>query len=202
MPKGKYIPLTIDQERIIKEKYLDVPVKTLADEIGTTYGVIMRRLKKWGLEIPKEVIERRKRDSRFRKGQKAHNKGKKQTDYMCKEAIERTKNTRFKKGFEPHNTKYNGHERISKDGYVEVRMSKGNYKLKHRVEWEKRNGPIPKGMILVSKDGNKTNTDPGNWKPMTRQEAMLYNSRHKFPKEVVPTMHLINNLKKAINNEQ
>src|SRR4051812_31988258 len=34
--------------------------------------------------------------------------------------------TQFKKGQLPHNTKYLGHERISKDGYVEISIDETN----------------------------------------------------------------------------
>jgi hypothetical protein len=40
----------------------------------------------------------------FKKGHVPVNKGKKQTEFMTREAIERTKNTRFKKGHLPHNS--------------------------------------------------------------------------------------------------
>ncbi|KOY84265.1 hypothetical protein AD998_21925, partial [bacterium 336/3] len=90
----------------------------------------------------------------FKKGNIPKNKGLKQVDYMTPEAIEKTKATRFKKGNEPHNTNYNGHERISKDGYVEVRITKGKYVLKHRLVWQQANGPIPKNHIIVFKDGD------------------------------------------------
>ena len=127
MPKGHFIPLTSDQEQMIKDKYLVTSIKTLANEIGTTYGVIMRRLKKWELEIPKEVIDRNKNFSYYQKGRPPKNKGKKQTEYMSQEAMERTRGSRFKKGNVPHNTNYDGHERITKDGYIEIRIIKGKY---------------------------------------------------------------------------
>lgn len=87
--------------------------------------------------------------------------------------------TQFKKGQIPHNTKHAGHERVSKDGYVEISIEETNphtgyerrYVLKHKHLWEQKNGGVPKGMCLKSKDGNKQNTDPDNWEPIPR--AML-----------------------------
>ncbi|WP_316978020.1 HNH endonuclease signature motif containing protein [Shumkonia mesophila] len=87
--------------------------------------------------------------------------------------------TRFKKGQLPRNTRYAGHERVSKDGYVEISIEETNphtgferrYVLKHRWLWEKKNGPVPVGMALKCLDGNRQNTDPSNWKPIPR--AML-----------------------------
>ena len=45
MPKGYYIPFTKEQEQKIKDEFLLKPVKRLADELGATYGRIMRFLK-------------------------------------------------------------------------------------------------------------------------------------------------------------
>ncbi|QRY69132.1 HNH endonuclease [Ensifer sp. PDNC004] len=79
--------------------------------------------------------------------------------------------TQFKAGGLPHNTKFLGHERVSKDGYVEISIDEQNphtgyerrYVLKHVYLWEQVNGPIPDGMCLKSVDGNRLNTDPANW---------------------------------------
>lgn len=87
--------------------------------------------------------------------------------------------TQFKKGQLPHNTKYLGHERLSKDGYVEISVDQINphtgyerrYVAKHVWLWEKAHGPVPKGMCLKCLDGNRTNTAPSNWEAIPR--AML-----------------------------
>lgn len=100
----------------------------------------------------------------FKPGQVSHNKGLKQSDYMSAEAIERTKATRFSKGHLPHNHREIGDERITRDGYVEVKVamfrhSKANdcWKLKHRLIWEAAHGEVPKGHIVIFLDGDKQN---------------------------------------------
>lgn len=83
--------------------------------------------------------------------------------------------TQFKAGQLPHNTNYLGHERVSKDGYVEISVDETNphtgferrYVLKHRWLWEKANGPVPEGMALKCL-GERTNTDPANWELIPR----------------------------------
>lgn len=83
--------------------------------------------------------------------------------------------TQFKKGNLPHNTHYLGHERLSKEGYVEISIDETNphtgferrYVLKHRWEWEKLHGPVPEGMVLKCK-GDRLNTDPSNWELIPR----------------------------------
>lgn len=87
--------------------------------------------------------------------------------------------TQFKKGQQPHNTKYLGHERVSKDGYVEISIDERDphtgfgrrYVLKHRHLWEQANGPLPKDMCLKCLDSDKTNTELSNWEAIPR--AML-----------------------------
>ncbi len=82
--------------------------------------------------------------------------------------------TQFKSGQQPRNTKYLGHERVTRDGYVEISVAETNphtgfarrYVQKHRWLWEGVNGPVPDGMRLKCLDGNRTNTDPSNWEAL------------------------------------
>lgn len=83
---------------------------------------------------------------------------------------------RFKKGQLPHNTRYLGHERTTREGYIEISVAEVNphtgfertYVLKHRHLWEQANGPIPDGHVLKSLDGDPANTDPSNWEAIPR----------------------------------
>lgn len=110
------------------------------------------------------------RTGHFVKGQVSHNKGKR-----CPEGVggrhPNARKTQFKKGQEPHNIKHLGHERLNKDGYIEISVAETNphtgyerrYVHKHVWLWEKANGPIPDGHCLKSLDGDRANTDPTNW---------------------------------------
>jgi hypothetical protein len=138
--------------------------------------------------------------SKFKKGQVPLNKGKKQSEYMTAEAIEKTKATQFKKGQLPHNTTYDGHERICKDGYIEVRISLGVYKAKHRLLWEQHNGAIPHNMIVVFKDKNKKNIVLTNLEMITKNENMRRNSIVNIHPELRKTHELINKLNKKIKS--
>lgn len=208
MPKGYFVPFTKQQEQKIKDEFLLKPIKRLADELNTTYGRIMRFLKKNDLEIPKALIEQRKLDSRKKKGDVPFNKGKKQTDYMTIGAIKRTKKTRFKKGSEPHNTNPKGNGAIvirqdtSERSYKYIRIKKGVWELYHRIVWEKANGKIPDNHLVVFKDGNTENTTIENLELITMTENMYRNSKHNYPNEIIPSLTLNKQLENKLNTLQ
>lgn len=114
-------------------------------------------------------------DSKFKKGQMPHNKGKK----MSPEVYEKIKPTLFKKGHNI-NTRPVGTERIDKDGYVVVKIEQPNkWRLKQLVIWEKHHGAIPKNHVVIFLDGNNRNFDINNLALITRAESMYLN-RHKL----------------------
>ena len=109
---------------------------------------------------------------KFRKGQTPHNKGKK----MPKEVYEKVKHTMFAKGNVPPNHRPVGSERISKDGYIEVKVAEPNkWRLKQRVVYEEAKGKIPEGCTIIFLDGNKRNFDIDNLRCITRSELLYLN---------------------------
>ncbi len=122
-------------------------------------------------------------DGRFKKGRQSVNKGKKMSEFLSPEAIEKLKKTQFKKGFTPHNKKAVGSERIDVDGYVFVKVgdfedTTKNYRPKHKVVWEAHYGPIPPGMVIRFLDGDKTNCAIENLQLITYAEHMEMNRRN------------------------
>ena len=109
---------------------------------------------------------------RFKKGNVPFNKGKKGW------SAPGTERTRFKKRHLPANTKPISYERITKDGYIEVKIKmrpshpgcNDNFKLKHRLVWEEAHGPIPKGCNIIFLDGNRQNCDIENLAIVTKAE--------------------------------
>jgi hypothetical protein len=109
---------------------------------------------------------------KFIKGQTPHNKGKK----MPKEVYEKVKHTMFAKGNVPPNHRPVGSERISKDGYIEVKVAEPNkWRLKQRVVYEEAKGKIPEGCPIIFLDGNKRNFDIDNLRCITRSELLYLN---------------------------
>jgi hypothetical protein len=167
---------TLQEDKYLRDNYLTIPAKRMSKILGRSESGARQRMKLLGLKVPAEVTLKFQEKSRFKKGDTPPNKGVKMTEWMAPEMIERIKATQFKKGNSPHNTKFDGAERICKDGYIEIRVRKGKYVHKHRHEWEKVNGTIPEGLILVCKTENKLNSHPDNWELITRVENMNRNS--------------------------
>ena len=115
----------------------------------------------------------------FQKGHVSHNKGKKQSEYMTKEAIERTKATRFKKGNRPSSYRPVGSERITKDGYIEVKVADPNkWETKNKIVYKQHFGDIPKGYKVIYADGNKLNNDINNLILVSNSELLIANRNH------------------------
>jgi hypothetical protein len=68
-----------------------------------------------------------------------------------------------------------GSER-SDNGYIVVKSGHSTWKRKHAVIWEKANGKIPKGHIVIFADGNRRNFDPDNLLLVTKKEHFIMNA--------------------------
>jgi len=203
MPKGFHKKFTEADEQFIKDNFLLMPIKHIANKLNATSGRVMRFLDKNDLEIPKELREKRKLNGVIKKGNIPFNKGLKQSDYMDKEAIEKTKATRFKKGIKPHHTKKNGDIVAIKDRdifYKYIKIKDNHWVLYHRYLWEQVNGEIPDNLILVFKDKNTDNVVIDNLELITRSESMLRNSRHNYPIEIIPSMLMLKKLENKLND--
>lgn len=115
---------------------------------------------------------------RFQKGQKAHNKGQK----VSKEVYEKMAPNMFKKGQMPHNHKPVGSERISVDGYVEVKTKEPKtWRLKQRVLYEQYHGvKLEKSDVVLFLDGNRQNFSKDNLVKLTRTELARLNQDVKL----------------------
>ena len=114
---------------------------------------------------------------RFQKGCVSHNKGKK----MPPELYEKCKETMFKKGNEPVNHRPVGSERITKDGYIEVKIEEPNkWRLKHLIIWEEANGPVPPKHCIFFMDNDRTNVTLDNLRVIPRSQLLIMNGRRGF----------------------
>ena len=201
--------LSDEEKKIIKEMFSDSYTKDIASKLNRSYSsssnfAHSNNLKKSENFMKMELERQGERlkivgiNGRFKPGTIPPNKGKK----MNPELYAKCAPTMFKKGQAPHNTTYDGHERISVDGYVEIRVEQGKYVLKHRLIWEQTNGPIPDGMALIFKDNNKLNMDLSNLQLVTRAELMARNTIQRFPVELQNTIKTLSKLKKQLNAKE
>lgn len=108
-------------------------------------------------------------DARFKPDHTPFNKGRKKYWIGGEE-------TQFKSGHRPHNYKPVGTERVNGDDYVDIKIVDPNkWKGKHIITWEQRNGPVPKGSVVIFGDGNRRNFDPDNLIMVSRKKLSTLN---------------------------
>ena len=193
---------------IIKERYPFEPTKKIADDLGITVKSVYDRASTMG--IKKDPVYLRStqfppgylggKASQFQKGHTPANKGQK----MSTEVYQKCARTMFKKGTVPPNTQPIGtiHQRKDTGGkmYQYIKLADSEWQLLNRYTREQHNGPIPKGMVVVYKDGNYLNNDINNLLMITKKENMARNTIQRLPKELQQVMRLKCKLIKKINN--
>ncbi len=158
------------EEQFIFDNHKGTGHQAMADMVNATFGTSYTK------EQIKSFYARNKLDSgltgRFKKGHEPWNKGR-QKDWKGGE------DTQFKKGNKPHNWVPIGSERITKDGYVQIKIQDGqlqkNWRGKHILIWEKINGPLPKGHAIIFGDGDKRNFEIDNLICVSRSQLARLN---------------------------
>lgn len=200
------------EDRLIKI-YPNTLTQDIADEFNMSLTTIRNAAFRLGLKKDKEWIrENSKHNYQFNEGAKKNqikkgavppNKGKKQTEYMSKESIEKASKTRFKKGSTPHNTYEDWKEVLTKDSngsfYWKIKVP-GESRLiyKNIWLWEKNYGKIPNNHAVVFKDGNTENCVIDNLECISRAELMSRNTIHQYPEELKETIRLKNKIIKKL----
>ena len=102
----------------------------------------------------------------------------------------RSAETRFKPGQRPHTWKPLGSLRLSKEGYLQRKMTDTGYPPRdwvavHVLLWHAWHGPVPAGHKLRFRNGDKTDIRIGNLEIVTDAENMRRNSFHtNYPPEI------------------
>lgn len=165
--------MTDEMHEFLLQNYKGILTAELTDKINkrfsTSFTVSQIRSYKSNHHLPNGF------DGRFKKGNVPYNKGKKGLIHPgCQKGW-------FMKGQMPHNHKPVGSERVTVDGYIEIKVSEPNkWRLKHRLIWEQANGQIPKNTAIVFLDGNKQNADIANLKLISRAELLIMNRHNLF----------------------
>lgn len=164
---------TKEEREFIERNYLGIKSGDLAQMFNAEFGSDLSRnsikayLKNHNLH--NGVV------CRFPKGHIPENKGKK----MSAENYAKCAPTMFRKGHIPANKKPIGSERINcKDGYHLVKVAEPNvWRLKHVVLWEKYNGPVPKGHMIVFANQNKDDIRIDNLLLVSKAEICVANRK-------------------------
>lgn len=169
---------TQEMREFILKNYKGLYSKELADRLNERFKTNI---------TAKQIASYKKRNQlrsgmngQFTKGHTPSNKG----QQMSEETYRRCQPTMFKKGSIPPNYKPVGTERLTKDGYIEIKVADhGKWKLKHVLVWEQQNGPVPKGYAVVMLDRNRLNTDISNLRLIKRRELLIMNRQGLFTED-------------------
>lgn len=206
---------TDEEIEVLRERYADTPTREIAQQLGRTETSTYQKALNLGLRKSEQYLSSEaacRLDGevgaacRFEKGHAPHNKGKKGW-----KAGGRAKETQFKAGhrggkaaalYQPI-----GSERLTKDGYLQRKVNdempfQKRWKMVHNLEWEKHNGPIPKGHIVTFRNGNKRDFSPENLELISRAENMRRNTIHRYPPELKQTIRLVGKLRRTISEKQ
>ena len=142
----------------------------------------------------------------FEPGHTPANKGKK----MSPEAYEKCAPTMFCKGQTPVNHKPVGAESVRwnykrNQMFVYVKVAEPNiWRMKHILEWEKHNGPVPKGKAIIFADGNPQNTDIDNLVMVSRSQLAVMNrwGIHGYDKQTAEVAANVASLKIVVSERK
>lgn len=172
---------SIEDDQYITDNYLLKGPKKIGRELNFSKTKVLTRMRQLGLIVPEDVKKLRSLDNRFKTGSIPTTKGKKQTDYMTAEAIERTKASRFKGGSKPKNTLPTGTITIRtnyKDGTKKKWISLGinNWIPLHIHIWENAHGKVQAKYCVRFKDGNSLNCEIDNLALISKKDSYRLNS--------------------------
>lgn len=214
---------TIDDLRVLRDRFPHERTADIARDLGRSYTQTAQRATKLGLAkteafLASELSGRGQRGkqhagmraTQFKPGIVPANKGLRRPGF----APGRMADTQFKKGCMAGAAQHNyvpiGSERISKDGYLERKVTDDHpvparrWIGVHRLVWECVHGPVPPGHAVAFLPGKRT-TDASlitadALELVSRVELMRRNSYHtNYPKEVAQLIQLKGALTAKIN---
>lgn len=189
-----------DEIAFMQRAYPDIDSANIAQQLGRTLSQVYQQARVLGLSksaayLASPAACRLRRDdqigaaTRFQPGFTPWNKG---THYA---AGGRSAETRFKPGQKPHTWHPIGTERLTKEGYLQRKMTdtgvtRRDFVAVHHLLWIEHHGPIPKGHAVCFRDGDKTHIVIDNLELVSRRELMLRNSVQRFGKEIANLVQL------------
>lgn len=209
-------PWTKREDAVLRKRYPNERTTDVAAVLGRGVGPTYQRAAILGIKKSPEYLAgplacrlRRGGDvgaaHRFKPGQTPANKGLRRPGW----APGRMSHTQFKKGQMRGAAQSNylpiGSERISKDGYLERKVTDDHpvparrWVGVHRLLWEEFLGPVPPGFVVIFKNGDKRDVRIDNLQLLSQGENMRRNTLHRYPKEIALAMQLKGALQRQIN---
>lgn len=204
---------TPTDDRQLRRLFSDLPAKDISRELRRTTTAVYRRARILRLKKSEQYTVARKAEDRarireigkryrFPKGSVPKNKGTRRPGW----SVGRMRETQFKKGGRSANYRLIGSLMTDVDGYVHIKVRDGIggtgnpqvWPFLHRLNWEKANGPIPKGYVLRFKNGDKQDCDVSNLELVTQRENCLRNSIHNLPPELKEVIRLKGAIRRTI----
>lgn len=217
------IPWSAQDVAELSRRYPHEQTKVIAADLGRPIHTVYQKANGMGLKKDAAYLESaasgrlngrdtRGLSSRFTKGAVPFNKGLRRPEGW---APGRMAETQFKAGEMRGAAQKNyvpiGTERISKDGYLERKVTDDHpvptrrWVAVHRLVWEAANGPIPAGHAVVFRKGMRTALPSEITKErlelVTRAELMRRNTIHRYPAELKQTIRLVGKLRRAIEDK-
>jgi hypothetical protein len=208
---AKRKPWTTAEDEQLRRLYPNAPMPDLLRTLGKTVSAIYQRARTLGLARSAEYLASehacrlRRGDNigaahRFQKGHATWNAGLKGWQ------AEGCQATQFKPGRKPHTWNPIGHERITKDGYLQRKVTDTgctpkDYRMVHHLLWQEHHGPVPPGHAVVFRDGDKTRIEINNLELITRAELMRRNTIHRYPPELKEVIRLQKKLERTIRKQ-
>jgi len=183
---------TVEQSKFILDNYYGKTTKELVILFNAQFGTHIKydqlRAYKKNRKLSSGVV------TKFKRGHAPANKGIKGAGGW--------EPTQFKKGHRPYNYQAVGTERINGDGYIDIKIADPNkWRGKHILIWEKHNGPIPKGHVVIFGDRNKRNFYIDNLLLISRKQLLMMNRKNLIQSdtELTKTGIIIADIENKIN---
>lgn len=179
----------------LRKKYPSEATSKIAAALGRTAVSVYQRAVNLGIAKSPEYIARHCRMQKgvsvgkrfqFPPGHVPANKGLRRPGW----APGRMATTQFKSGERSGVAlklwKPIGTQRISKDGYLEIKVNDGfplrrRWRAAHLILWEAEYGPVPESHAVVFRNGNKRDIRLENLELIRRSELMRRNAIHNLP---------------------
>lgn len=159
---------TSEMIEYLKEIAPGTPIKEIGEKFNKKFNAEIKYTALWA--VMKRYNITNGRVSKFKKGNIPHNKG------ISYNPGGKSILTRFKKGNIPKNCKPVGTEKITSDGYTEIKIALPNkWVRKHIYLYEKAHGKVPKGHVIIFADKDRSNFNLDNLICVSRSELAVIN---------------------------